>query len=68
MVYEFLKVHLVEDDKELAKIVDDYSSGRMLSGELKQLACEKLEAFMKDFVKKTDAARKKIDKLRFVKF
>jgi len=68
MVYEFLKVHLVEDDKELQKIYDEYSSGKMTSGEIKQIACDKLAEFMKDFEEKVKIARKKVDKLNFIKF
>ena len=46
MVFELLKQHLVESDKELKKIHDDYKSGKMLSGELKHLAVEKMNAFL----------------------
>jgi tryptophanyl-tRNA synthetase len=68
MVFELLKQHLVEDDKELDKIYKDYKSGKMTSGEIKELACEKMTQFMEDFNKKTEKARKNIDKLKFVKF
>jgi len=68
MVYELLKFHLVEDDYELQKIYDEYKSGKMLSGELKQLAVEKMAAFMQDFENKVQDARKKVDSLNFVKF
>ena len=40
----------------------------MTSGELKEIACSKMEAFMANFVKGIDEARKQIDKLKFVKF
>jgi len=68
MVFEFLKFHLVEDDQELQHIHDEYKSGRMLSGELKQIAVEKMEIFMKDFEQKLLNARKLVPKLNFVKF
>lgn len=68
MVFELLKQHLIEDDAELQQIYDDYKSGKMLSGELKEIAIAKMTSFMNDFVKKVEAARKNIDKLRFVKF
>ena len=68
MVFELLKIHLIEDDKELDKIYHDYKSGKMLSGELKQIACEKMTEFMDDFSKKIESARKLVDKLDFVKF
>jgi len=68
MVYEFMKYHLIEDDDELQKIHDDYKSGKLLSGEVKQIACQKIEEFMKDFEKKVAAARKIVPKLKFVEF
>ena len=68
MVFELLKQHLVEDDKELNKIYEEYKSGKMTSGEIKEIACEKMTKFMNDFVKKTEKARKQIDKLKFIKF
>ena len=68
MVFELLKQHLVEDDKELQKIYDDYKSGKMTSGEIKQIANDKMEKFMKDFNSKVNSARKNIGKLKFVKF
>ena len=68
MVFELMKQHLVEDDNELNKIYHDYKSGKMTSGELKEIACSKMEEFMNKFVKGTEQARKNIDKLNFVKF
>ena len=68
MVFELLKQHLVEDDKELDRIYNEYKSGRMTSGELKLLACEKITKFMDDLTKNIEKARKNIDSLHFVKF
>jgi tryptophanyl-tRNA synthetase len=68
MTFELLKQHLIEDDKELKKIHDKYKSGKMTSGEIKQLACKKMEAFMKDFNKKLAKARKNIKRLNIITF
>ena len=68
MVFELMKQHLVEDDAELNKIYNEYKSGRITSGELKEIACSKMEEFMDDFVKGIEHARKHIDRLNFVKF
>ncbi|MDP6648027.1 MAG: tryptophan--tRNA ligase [Candidatus Woesearchaeota archaeon] len=68
MVFELMKQHLVEDDKELNKIYKKYKSGKMTSGELKQIACDKMEKFMGNFVKGVEQARKHINRLNFVKF
>ena len=68
MVFELLKQHLIEDDRELEKIYLDYKSGKITSGEIKELACEKMAKFMGDFNKKLEKARKDVGKLNFVKF
>ena len=68
MVFELLKMHLVEDDKELNKIYHDYASGKMLTSELKQIACEKMINFMDDFEAKLEKARKQVDHILFVNF
>ncbi|MBC8500685.1 MAG: tryptophan--tRNA ligase [Nanoarchaeota archaeon] len=68
MVFELLKQHLIEDDKELNKIYKEYKSGRMSAGEIKEIASEKMVALMKDFNKKLEKAKKQIDKVKFVHF
>jgi len=68
MVFELMKQHLVEDDKELNEIYKAYKSGKMTSGELKNIACNKMERFMKNLNKDIEESRKHIDKLKFVKF
>ena len=68
MVFELMKQHLVENDKELNKIYNNYKSGKMTSGELKEIACNKMEKFMNNFVKDIEKARKQVNKLKFVKF
>ena len=40
----------------------------MTSGELKQIACDKMTEFMNDFTKKLEKYKKIVKKLRFVKF
>jgi len=68
MVFELMKQHLVEDDKELDKIYNEYKSGKMTSGELKEIACQKMEDFMNNLVNGIEQIRKHIDRLNFVKF
>jgi tryptophanyl-tRNA synthetase len=68
MVFELLKFHLIEDDAELKRIHDEYKSGRMLSGEVKQIACDKIAEFMERFEKDLEKSRKSVDRLNFVKF
>jgi len=67
MVFELMKQHLVEDDKELETIYKKYKSGKMTSGELKEIACKKITKFMLNLEKGIKEARKNIGKLNFVK-
>ncbi|MBR9677551.1 tryptophan--tRNA ligase [Candidatus Woesearchaeota archaeon] len=68
MVFELLKQHLIEDDEELDQIYGEYKSGHMTSGQLKDLACEKMTIFMTKFEKDLEDARKTVSKLNFIKF
>ena len=68
MVFELLKQHLIEDDIELDKVYKEYKSGKMTSGEIKELACDYMAKFMNDFTKKLEKSRKLVDKLDFVEF
>ena len=68
MIFELFKQHLIEDDSELQKIKEEYSSGNMTSGEIKNMACDKMEVFMADFESKLASARKKMKDIKFVKF
>ena len=43
-----------ENDKQLERIHDDYKSGKMLTGELKQILVEKINAFLVDHRKKRE--------------
>ena len=67
MVFELLKLHLIESDEELARIHDAYKAGKMTSGELKEIACEKITGFMQDLEQGIKKARKSIGQLKFIK-
>lgn len=60
--FQYLKFIFEEDDKKLAKIESDYRSGMLLSGELKAILIEKINAFLKEHQKKREQAKKIIDK------
>ncbi|MBI2575502.1 tryptophan--tRNA ligase [Candidatus Woesearchaeota archaeon] len=53
-----------ENDEKLKKIHDDYVSGALLTGELKQILIDKLTAFLKRHQENREKARKVLD--RFV--
>jgi tryptophanyl-tRNA synthetase len=68
MVFELLKFHLVEDDSELEAIHDEYKAGRLTSGEVKEVACKKIEEFMRSFGSRMEEMREKVKGLHFVSF
>lgn len=59
--YQWL-TFLEEDDNKLQGIKQDYSSGRLLSGELKMMLVEKLNGFLKEHQRRREQARKELDK------
>mgnify|MGYP001607983291 CR=1 FL=1 len=59
--YQYLR-HFEEDDKKLEKIYNDYKSGKLLTGELKNILIEKLSKFLHNHQKERLKARKKINK------
>ncbi|MFB6077201.1 MAG: tryptophan--tRNA ligase, partial [Candidatus Nanohaloarchaea archaeon] len=61
IVYELLAFHLVEDDEELRRIKEAYSSGEMLSGELKQIAKDRLREFLEEHQSKRADAAERVD-------
>ena len=60
--FQILKFGLEPDDKKLAKIEADYRSGKLLTGELKQIVIDKLGAFLKEHHRKRKLAEKQIHK------
>ncbi len=58
--YQYLNAFFEPDDKKLKKISDDYKAGKLLTGELKALLVEKMNAFLKEHQKKREAAAKVI--------
>ncbi len=60
--YKYLEMLFEPDDKKLKKIYEDYRSGALLTGELKQILIEKVQKFLKDHQKKRQKAKKQVDK------
>lgn len=63
MVFEMLACHLIEDDERLKEIRRKYSSGEMLSGELKQICKEELKTFLRKHQEKLEKNRKKAEEM-----
>ncbi|MBW2970473.1 tryptophan--tRNA ligase, partial [Candidatus Woesearchaeota archaeon] len=60
--FQMLRYGLEPDDKKLAKIYDDYKSGKLLTSELKQIAIDKVKAFLEHHQKEREKAKSKLDK------
>ena len=54
-----------ENDKKLKRIREDYKSGKLLTGELKNILIEKLNVFLKEHQKKREKAKDQIEKFVF---
>ena len=58
--FQYLKFFFEQDDKKLKEIHDKYKSGEMLTGELKEILIEKINAFLKEHQKKRILAKKQV--------
>jgi len=58
--YQYLRIFFEPDDNKLKKIYDDYKSGKMLTGELKGILIEKINAFLKTHQEKREKARDRL--------
>ncbi len=56
--FQMLKYGLEPDDKRLQEIYDGYKSGKLLTGELKQILIEKISKFLEEHQKKREEAKK----------
>jgi tryptophanyl-tRNA synthetase len=59
--FQYLKV-LEEEDSKINEIYNEYRSGKLLTGELKKIAIEKINQLLAEHQKKRQAARKQINK------
>ena len=61
--FQYLKMFLEEDDKKLEKIHNDYKSGKMTTGELKEYTIKKLNEFLSEHQRKIQTAKIKAEKM-----
>jgi tryptophanyl-tRNA synthetase len=59
--FQWLKIYFEPDDAKLRKIEEDYRSGRMLTGELKEYLIERINEFLEEHRVKREEARKLIN-------
>ena len=57
VAYNMLYMMFEPDDKKIKQIHDEYKSGKMLTGELKEIAIEKITAFLLRHQEKREKAR-----------
>jgi tryptophanyl-tRNA synthetase len=60
--FQYLKILFEQDDKKLAQIEKDYRSGKLLSGELKAILIEKVNAFLKKHQSLREKAKSEVEK------
>jgi tryptophanyl-tRNA synthetase len=60
--FQMLNFMFEPDDRKMEKIREDYKSGALLTGELKQMAIERITKFLEDHHKKREMARKDVGK------
>lgn len=65
IAFIYLKMMFEPDSKKLDKIEKDYRSGKLLSGELKAIAIDKINAFLKEHQEKKKKSAKLLDKFIF---
>ncbi|MBM2851729.1 MAG: tryptophan--tRNA ligase [Candidatus Nitrosotenuis sp.] len=63
--YQYLRIFFEPDDKKLKVIHDDYKSGKLLTGELKAILIEKVNAFLKSHQEEREKAKSQLDKFLF---
>lgn len=63
--YQWLQTFIEEDDAVLKKLHADYKSGKLLSGEIKHILIDKLNAFLEEHQKARAKAHKLVDKFKY---
>lgn len=58
--YQYLRILFEPDDSELERIREEYSSGRMLTGELKAILIGKVNDFLEEHQRRREEARGRI--------
>ena len=63
--FQWLKILFEEDDNKLKKIEEDYRSGKLLTGELKEILIEKLSRFLEEHQKRREEAKEKVKDFKY---
>ena len=65
VAFQWLNSLFEPDDNEIGKIEQDYRSGRLLSGELKEILIGKLNAFLENHKARRERARELVDVFKY---
>ncbi|MBI4148213.1 tryptophan--tRNA ligase [Candidatus Woesearchaeota archaeon] len=65
VAFQWLQAFLEEDDAVVKKLYADYKSGKLLSGEMKQVLIDKLNGFLGRHQKARAQAAKLVDKFKY---
>lgn len=65
VAFQWLYILFEEDDKKIEKIREQYKSGKMLTGELKQILIEKINSFLNAHNKRKQKAEKAVDRMKY---
>lgn len=63
--YKYLEIFFEEDDKELKRIYNEYKSGKLLTGELKQILIRKITSFLKEHQIRKERAKVEVENFIF---
>jgi tryptophanyl-tRNA synthetase len=59
--FQYLRMFFEPDDAKLKKIEQDYRTGKMLTGELKEYLIKKINAFLSEHQKRREKAKKQVN-------
>jgi len=63
--FQWLKTLFEEDDSKIKKIEEDYRSGKLLTGELKDILIEKLVKFLQEHQRRREEAKEKVKDFKY---
>jgi len=63
--FQWLKTLFEEDDNKLKKIEEDYRSGKLLTGELKDILIEKIVKFLQEHQRKREEAKERVKDFKY---
>ncbi len=63
--FQYLRMFFEPDDEKLQKIYDDYKSGKLLTGELKEILIDKINDYLEEHQMRREKAKKRVDEFLY---